>query len=96
MNIIKATKAVMQILKEYEPNRIENPDRFGEHRVGSVPNFYRQMGFPFGIFLYFKMTKSQMSRNIFESFEETTKALTVPRNSKFASIIKSGEFAVCA
>ena len=70
MNIIKAAKSIKQILKEYGTNRIENADRFGEHRVGSIPNFYRQMGFPFGIFLYFKMTKSQMSRNVFEGINQ--------------------------
>lgn len=96
MNIIKATKAAMQILKEYGVNRIENPDRFGEHRVGSVPNFYRQMRFPFGIFLLLKMTKSQMSRNILEGTNQNDidyvekKTLPILQNTQYLKSLPKG------
>ena len=88
-NPIKITKSIKQIMTEYGSNRIENADRFGEHRVGSIPSLYREMRFPFGLFLLLKSRKSKLAKSMINGKNQNDKqyvendVLPILQNSQY-------------
>jgi len=92
-NLIKITKSIKQIMTEYGTNHIENPDKFGEHRIGSIPSLYREMTFPFGIFLLLKTRKSKLRKDMINGKQQHEKscvekdAMSVLQNTQYLSAL---------
>lgn len=92
-NPIKIAKSIKQIMTEYGSNNIGHSDRFGEHRLGSVPSLYREMTFPFGIFILLKTRKSKLAKDMINGRKQHKKnyvendAMSILQNTQYLSAL---------